>query len=572
MNMRNINNHGNLDIKKYQKDFPSISDAMLHYSRELPDRVCAYFRTNDDEEFVYTYSDIIKRSTALAYALKEKGLEQGDRVVVVLPTCPEFIFCFFGILLAGGIVVQAAPPLGFRDLKHYVDRLSHMIEDCGARFFISRHADFPSFEKEFPEYEGECAFLDISDFDFNRERTISYVPPSPDDICFIQYTSGSTGTPKGVPISHENIKSNLESIGAGLESEHDDICISWLPLYHDMGLIGGMLTPLYHNFPIIFFPPEAFIYQPIRWFRYITEYKASICLGNNFSYNYCLKKIKDKDLEGIDLSSLRTAFNGSEPINPQVLKKFHERFAKAGYAESAMFPCYGLAEATLAVTFAALWEPPKVLRLNRDSLHNGDRVVLAREDDEYAMEIVSVGKALHDMDVKICDSNNEPKKESTIGEIYIKGSAVMKGYYNQNKNNTGDTFHQGWLKTGDLGFIHNEELYITGRMKELIIIRGSNYYPADIEHVVKQVEGVDREAAAFSYIDPGTGSENLALVFESKTNDQDRLKTIQKKIRQEVLDHFGILPHKVIPASPGDIPKTANGKLRRNHCKDLFIV
>lgn len=551
----------------------TISDAILHFLDSDNKSADIIFRSNVDQEYAYKYTEIIERALSYAYHLKLSGLNRMDRVVIILSTRPEYVYSFFGALLAGGIPVPVSPPSGFRDQTHYIDRISFICSNCQAKFMIFSESDLPFSQRIKLKIDESCKYMEVSACDHVGMSHYDYDAPDPDDVCFIQYTSGSTGIPKGVPLTHKNIVTNIKGIIAGINGGMNEVFVSWLPLYHDMGLVGGILFPMLCNYNLILFPPEAFVFDPIRWFRYITIYKGTLATGNNFAFARCVQKIRDDDLKGIDLSTWRVAWNGSEPISYKTIESFNTRFKKVGFRETTMLPCYGLAEATLAVTFAPVDEKPKYMSFDRNKIYNENRAVPVENGNKDMINpigYISVGSCIPTISMKIVGSDNNALQEGNIGEICIHGDSVMKNYYGDDETSR-DHYHERWFKTGDLGFIYKGELYITGRKKELIIIRGKNFFPVDIETVVKHNNKMCLNAIAFGFIDEHGGDERLAIVYEASEENDEANDRIKKRMQQNLLANLGIRANKIIHTPPKTLPKTANGKIKRLLCKDMFL-
>ncbi len=569
LNSTNINSQLN-ENGKYNLYRNSIIDSLIHASNN--NECTLYFRTNSRKELVYSYNDMWKGAMAFAQHVKEKGLNNGDKVVIVMNTSPEYIFSFYGVLLAGGIPIPAAPPaLGLRDLNYYMSRINSILDNSEAKFITAFESDIVTFQQKLmPDKQG-YKFISVDNIDFIKDVNIDYYEPKLDDICFIQYTSGSTNEPKGVPLTHKNILANIEGIGKAINVTTNESGLSWLPLYHDMGLIGGMLLPMHYMFNKLVLMSPMLLAKPLYWLKYITEYKSTISPGNNFAYKICVNKISEEDIRNLDLSSWRVAFNGSEPIDPIIINNFCDKFKSVGFKKSTMLPCYGLAEATLGVTFPAQGQEPFVLEFDNDNLFLGAKVQLFNKENnenKISRRLLSLGKPMDCLEVKIFNTDNEELPEGNIGRICIKGSCVMSGYYN--KDSSEHFLHDGWLKTGDIGFIHDGNLYFTGREKELVIIRGKNYSAVDIENVIKNAEGEDVFCVAFSYFDAEKGNESLGIVFETDLKDDMSIEMLKSNIQKALLNTMQIRAEKIISVPAKSIPKTFNGKVRRLECVNLY--
>lgn len=547
----------------------TIVEALFNASKHNSKFV--HFLTLTGKEQAISYEDILKNSISYAFHLMEKGVNIADRIVIILSTCPEFIYSFFGVMLAGCTPVPVAPPaMGTSDLEYYINRVKHIFQDSHARFILTDADAIQLYIEADSFFEDEQLFLNIGGIYNDYQKTVPYILPKHNDECYIQYTSGSTGVPKGVVLSHNNVIKNIMGIGTFVNANEQDIVVSWLPVYHDMGLIGGMLFAIFHSNTLVLMPPELFVARPIKWLELISSHRATLSPGNNFAYSYCTSKIKDQDMEGLDLSSWRVAFNGSEPIDFNVITRFKDRFKKVGYKSTSMMTTYGLAEATLGVTFAGLNDEPQFIKCQSKSLSIGSKIELADicENDD-AVVLVSVGKPMVGLKVKIFNTNNEEGKSGYVGRIGVAGETIMQGYLENNRY-AKELLMDEWLLTGDIGFIYNDDLFVCGREKDMIIVRGKNYSLADIENVLKRVEGLNHNFVAFDYIDKESGMESLGIAVEMKEEASDIREFIKEQILHKMANNYGFVPKIMVFTSPNTIPRTINGKVRRNQCKYVF--
>ncbi|MFO0736327.1 MAG: fatty acyl-AMP ligase [Labilithrix sp.] len=531
-------------------------------------------------EASFSYTALERASARYGGAMQALGLNKGDRVILICPANEDFILCFFGAIRAGIIPVPIYPPLGLGQLQGYLDNTRHIVAKSGARAIITTAQIkrlLGTVQAASPSLEQVVAVEAI------RESLEVLKPEkiSADDVAFLQYTSGSTSRPKGVTLTHANLMANVKCIMEdGLQVKPTDVGISWLPLYHDMGLIGFVLSPVVHKVPVVFLPPLLFLKRPISWFQAFTRHKGTIAYAPNFAFALCMKRIKDRELEGIDLSTWRVAGCGAEPIRPETLESFAERFSKVGFDKKALLPSYGMAESSLAISFTELGEGLKTISVDGDTLWAENQMKPVPEDDAKAIRLVSCGPKFpfHDI-VAFNAADDTPLPEDKVGELRIKGPSVMTGYW-EDVERTKESFANGWLKTGDLGFLHDGHVFICGRSKEVIIVNGRNYYPQDIEWEASHADGVRKgNVVAFGARDNvERDRERVVVAFEC----QDVPKTAESKdlavekasvvqaVRKAVQDGMALTLDDVVPLAPGVLPKTSSGKLQRAKTRELY--
>jgi acyl-CoA synthetase (AMP-forming)/AMP-acid ligase II len=385
------------------------------------------------------------------------------------------------------------------------------------------------------------------------------------DIAFLQYTSGTTGNPKGVMISHRAVCANTYGIARGMKQTSDDVGVSWLPLFHDMGLIGALLRAVCHPTPLHVMPPERFIVKPAGWLKLMSDVGGTLSPAPNFAYDLCTARAGE--LEGVRLDRWRVALNGSEPVHAPTLSRFFEKFGPLGFDPAAMMPVYGMAEATLAVTFSPVGQNVRALGLDRKSLEEDGRVVLSGE--AAARLAISVGPPLAGTSVSVVDESGRVVPEGVVGEVRVSGPSVMDGYF-RNETASAAVLSDGWLSTGDLGFVHGGSLYIAGRAKEMVIKGGRNLYPYDVERVVGELTGVRLGGvAAFGRVNEATGTDDLVVVAETSEKDPTVREALTRSIRGEVLAVLGVGVDDVRLWPVGGVPRTSSGKIRRKECKRL---
>jgi 1-acyl-sn-glycerol-3-phosphate acyltransferase len=396
-------------------------------------------------------------------------------------------------------------------------------------------------------------------------------PRQPSDPALIQYTSGSTGDPKGVLLSHANLLANIRAIGQALAVRPDDVTVSWLPLYHDMGLIGKWLGSLYHGVPLVLMSPLAFLSRPSRWLAAIHAHSGTVSAAPNFAFDLCVHKIPDEDIRGLDLRSWRLAMNGSEAVSPDTMDRFIRRFTPFGFKASAMCPVYGLAEASVALTMSPIDRLARVDALVREPFERRRDVCPADATDPHALRFVSCGRPLPDHQIRIVDASGQPLVERTEGHVQFRGPSVTSSYF-RNADATRAVMHDGWMDSGDLGYLADGELFITGRMKDIIIQAGRNICAQEVEEAAGAAAGIRKGCiAAFGMHDPTLGTERLVVVAETRERDRTRWDTLRTGVQEHVTAAIGVPPDVVVIARPGTVLKTPSGKIRRSAIREAYL-
>ena len=447
----------------------TLPEILLHL--ENCTRWGARFVAPSEEATFYPYQDVLRRAQQAAANLQARGLRRGDRVSLILSTSIEFFDTLLGVQLAGGIPAALYPPFRLGKLDEYFARLRKMLSKVGARFLITEGRIKRLLGPGVVGVESLEEVLEAKDLQSGggRWQPVDVDPAAP---AFLQFSSGTTVEPKAVMVTHTNLLANLTMMERCLvyrdESEIDNGCVCWLPLYHDMGLVGCLYLGLYYPGTVTYMGPDTFLVKPAIWLRTLSRYRSAISPAPHFAYSLCATKIKDEELEGVDLSHWRAALNGAEPIEPDGIQRFTERFARWGFQPAAMTPVYGLAEAGLGVTFTGLDDLPRFTEFSREGLWNGGTA-----QPGPGRRIASVGRQLPGVEVAIFDDQEQPVAEGGVGRIWVKGPSITKGYW-ESPELTANMIHGDWMDTGDLGFFYQGELYIAGRVKDLIIIRGRN--------------------------------------------------------------------------------------------------
>ncbi len=512
---------------------------------------------------MHPWKAVVDRARSTAGRLLATGVSPGDRVAMVYPTGPAFFDAFFGTLLAGAVPVPLYPPVRLGRLDEYHPRTAKMIEVVGAVVVLTD----PSILRLLgPTIEQSRPALGVLLLDDLKGGEPAHIAARPDQLGLVQFSSGTTGAPKAVALTHRALMAQTYALQALMlqaypEDEHlPHSGCSWLPLYHDMGLIGCVFPALAHGASLTLIRPEHFIARPATWLRAMSDHQATISVAPNFAYALCTERIQDAELDGVDLSHWRIGLNGAEPVAPSTLTAFVDRFSPWGLRAETLSPVYGLSEAALAVTFSDLKRPFSTRRYDREALSMKGRAL--RDEDGRAH--VSLGRPLPGFEVAIRNSTGEALPDRTLGHIWAKGPSLMRGYLNDPEA-TQSALHQGWLKTGDLGFFDEGELFVTGRAKDLILLRGRNHEPQVIEEAVQHVEGVRRGCtAAVSTLKEGEATERLMLFIETprrgRTPDPEALT---EQCAKAVREHVGLTVDQIVILSPGTLPRTSSGKIRR---------
>ncbi len=538
-----------------------------------------------------TFGELYASAQRFAAELARRGVPAGGRVALMLPTSRAFFVSYAGILLAGAIPVPIYPPFRADRIEEYASRQSAILKNAGVCLLLTFHQAEAVARLLKPRVH---SLAEVADAEKLIDAADKAPPPSPgalplhltgsrvrkgSDIALLQYTSGSTGDPKGVVLTHANLLANIRAIGEVVELGPGDVGVSWLPLYHDMGLIGAWLTLLHFGVPLAVMSPLAFLTRPEKWLKAFQKYGGTITAAPNFAYELCVRKIADKDIQGLDLSKLRAALNGAEPVNPDTLDRFAERFAPYGFRREAQLPVYGLAEASLAVTFPPLNRGPLSDRIERETFTSQGRAVPARTDDATAIAFVSSGRPIPKHEVRIVDASGQEVSDRTEGFLWFRGASATSGYY-QNAAATEKLLPMGpaasdgefaWVNSGDRAYRADGEIYVTGRVKDIIIKGGRNLYPHEVEELAARAEGIRKGCiVAFGLKDEASGTEKLIVVAESREREPARRAAIVAAVTEQVSQGLGLPPDRVELIPPGSIPKTSSGKLRREETKQLY--
>lgn len=547
----------------------TLPDVLRWHAERSPSRTHIRLLDGDRELRRFSYQALLEEALAAAAGLQARAVQPGDRVALMLPTGADYFVAFFGILLCGAVPVPIYPPARRSQLAEHLRRHAGILTNSGACILLTVAEARPLARLLQARAERLRSVVTPAEL---RTAGVSFDEPRRrgDDIAFLQYTSGSTGSPKGVILSHADLLANVRAMGQALEAGPDDVFVSWLPLYHDMGLIGAWLGSLYHGIPLVIMSPLDFIARPLRWLQAIQRYRGTLSASPNFGYELCLKRITDEQMAGLDLSSWRAAFNGAEPVSPQTLQRFIERAAQAGFRSTAMMPVYGLAEAAVGLTFPPLGRGVLIDRVDRHALSNHGEARPAGADDPLALRFASCGVALPGYRLRIVDPHGHTLGERRQGRVEFQGPSATRGYY-ANPEASARLRDGEWLDTGDLGYLADGELYLTGRVKDMIVRAGRNLYPQELEDAIGDIAGIRKGGVAvFGSPDPRGGTERLVVVAESRLAQPERQAELQQRILAVSSDLVGTPPEVVRLVPPHTLLKTSSGKIRRSANREAF--
>ncbi len=547
----------------------TLLDVLLLYATGDPDRPHIYLQDDQGREEIITYGQLFENSLRVAFQMIKRGLQPGETVAIMQPTNPGFFYTFFGTLLANCIPVPIYPPFRPHQIESYAKLEAKILQNAEVRMLVTFH-EAEHLSKMLRAFIPSLKQVVTVNTLLNGTEKAPYIGAKSDDFAMIQYTSGSTSAPKGVLLTHGNLLANIRAYGEAIQITHHDVAVSWAPLYHDLGLIGMWLGSLYHGIPLTLMSPLSFLSRPERWLWAIHYHRGTITGGPNFAYELCIRKIEPSMIEGLDLSSWRIAFNGAEAIQAKTLDRFTEKFAPYGFRGESHLPVYGLAESSVCVAISPLNRKPRIDRVERKAFEEENRAVPTTA--ENALEFVASGKAIPGHAVRVVDEHNQPLPERHVGQLQFKGPSSMQGYYG-NPEATMAIYHDGWWDTGDLAYLADDEIFIAGRKKDLIIKAGRNLYPAEVEEITAQTPDIRKGCViAFGTVDPIRGTEKLVIVAETHTKKPPHPEKIIEQITENISNALGVPPDHVVLVPPQTIPKTSSGKLQRAACKTMYLT
>ncbi|RKZ36845.1 MAG: acyl-phosphate glycerol 3-phosphate acyltransferase [Gammaproteobacteria bacterium] len=548
----------------------TLLDALRWHADRQGDRLHIRLYQDEEDGQTISYTRLLEGASELAAGLIARDIHPGDTVAIMLPTGAEYFFSFMGILLAGGIPVPLYPPVRRAQLEEHLRRHQTILENCQARAMIT-----------VPEAMAVARLLQAPVHSLRTVATPAQLmlsgerphphPARDTDTAFLQYTSGSTGLPKGVILSHANLLANIRAMGQALQVGASDVMVSWLPLYHDMGLIGAWLGSLYHGVPLGVMSPLDFLSRPRRWLQAIHRHGGTLSASPNFGYEHCLRTIQDEELEGVDLSTWRVAFNGAEPVSPETLGRFIRRFDAYGFRRESLMPVYGLAECSVGLAFPPLACGPRIQAIQRDRFQASGQAEPAAAEDTGALRFVACGHAIPGHEMRVVDAAGRELPDRQEGRLQFRGPSTTAGYL-RNPEATAVLFHGDWLESGDRAYLDGGEVFITGRSKDIIIRAGRNIYPHELEDAAGEVPGIRQgRVAVFSAPDPNSATERLVVLAETRETDGDEQQRMREHINVLATELTQTPADEVVLAPPGTVLKTSSGKIRRAASRQLYL-
>lgn len=555
---------------------PTLVDLLRHRATHQGNQLAyTYLVDGETQEVSLSYAELDRKARAVAAWLESRDLH-GQRALLLFPAGLDFIVNFFGCLYAGVVAVPVYPPRMNRTL----DRIHAIASDAEAQVALTTQAVLDRVQPQLDQAPDlkSLRWLASDRIPPGMEKSWREPAVRSDTLAFLQYTSGSTGTPKGVMLSHSNLLHNCALIAHAFELTRSGVGVFWLPNYHDMGLVGGILQPLYEARPNVLMAPVAFLQRPFRWLQAISRYRGTTSGGPNFAYDLCVRKITAEQRATLDLSCWSVAFNGAEPVRADTLDRFAETFAECGFRREAFYPCYGLAEATLLVSGGFKQEPPTVNSFQPGGLENG-LVSASAADDPGGRRLVSSGQNLPDQRIVIADPETRMLCEpDQVGEIWISGPSIAQGYWKRREETEltfraflADTGDGPFLRTGDLGFFHERNLFVAGRLKDLILIRGVNHYPQDIELTVEKSHPGIRPGCGAAFTIDDEADQRLVIVFEVERQQEGCRAEILEALKRDVSREHELVVDEAMLIRMGSIPKTSSGKIQRHACRHAFL-
>jgi len=553
---------------KLPEQAETLVEVLDWHVRHHPQQAHIRLYADDAEDQIISYRELRDASLAVAANLQAKGLLSGERVALMLPTGRDYFCSFFGVLYAGGVPVPIYPPTRLAQLGDHMRRQAGILDNAQCRFLIT----VPEAKSLGRLLGAQLEYLRGVLIADELPNTLAHTMPSLDggDTAFLQYTSGSTGNPKGVVLTHTNLLSNIRVDGAAIEASNQDVFVSWLHLYHDMGLIGAWLGSLYFGAQLVIMSPLAFLARPVRWLQAIHRYGGTLSAAPNFAYQLCLARIEPRELDGLDLSGWRIAMNGAETVSPDTVEAFIERFSAYGFASEAMFPVYGLAENAVGLAFPPLHRRPRIESIDRELFSREGLANPVPSGQTDALRFVGCGRVLPEHAIRIVDADGNPLADRYQGQLQFRGPSATRGYF-RNPEATAALFDGDWLQSGDLAYVANGELFITGRIKDMIIRGGRNIHPQELEEAIGAIAGIRKgRVAVFASRDQANQTEKLVILAETREKDESRRRALRQRINAITTELTQAPADDIVLAPTGAVLKTSSGKIRRAACRQRY--
>ncbi|MSQ87772.1 MAG: acyl-phosphate glycerol 3-phosphate acyltransferase [Betaproteobacteria bacterium] len=547
----------------------TLIEALQYHLERQPDRLTVFLYENETETPL-SYRALYEGALGYAARLAERGLQPGQMVAIMLPTCKEYLYSFYGVLLAGGVPVPLYPPARLTTIEDHMKRHVGILKSAGASIMITIPQAKPLAYLLRAQVESLRLILVPDELNSSSGKNFKPFHGKPGDTGFLQYTSGSTGNPKGVVLSHANLMANVRAMGAAVNANPADVFVSWLPLYHDLGLIGANFASLVLGFPTVLMSPLAFLSRPSSWLRAIHRHRGTISGGPNFAFELCLRRIPDEDLQGVDLSSWRFAFNAAEPVNPDTIVEFEKRFGKYGLRKNCLSPSYGLAESSVGVAITVPGTPWRADRLERERFTRTGEAIEAKPDEVSPLVVIGCGTPIPGHDIRVVDAVGLELPDRQEGLLQFRGPSSTSGYY-RNPAATKTLFDDEWVNTGDRAYLSEGTLFITGREKDIIIRGGRNISPYELEQAVGGLAGIRRGCVAvFGSKDAATGTERVVVLAEMRDRDATRHEDLKRMINDLAVGLIGAPADDIVLAPPSTVPKTSSGKIRRVAAREFY--
>lgn len=550
-------------------ELATLTEVLDWHVRHQGERIHILLLGEDGRDDAISYARLAAAARAVAAGLRARGAPPGSRVALMLPTGLDFFAAFYGALYAGCVPVPLYPPARPAQLEEHLRRIAGILANAGARWFVTdprARAFAQALSVQCPTLAGIVTVAELA--------VPAAAEPLPSaaagDLAFIQYTSGSTGDPKGVALTHANLLANIRAMRLAARATPADVFVSWLPLYHDMGLIGAGMGSLVVGFRLVLMSPLAFLARPVRWLEAISRHRGTLSAAPNFAYEICANKLDERELAGLDLSCWRMACNGAEAVSPVTLERFAARLAAHGLRREALAPVYGLAECSVGLAFPPPGRGPRIDHVARRALADDGIAQPVHADAPAAQAVPGCGHALPGHALRIVDAAGRALPERRVGRIQFQGPSATAGYF-ENPAATAKLFDGNWLNTGDLGYLADGELFVTGREKDIIIRGGHNIHPQELEEAVGRIAGVRAgNVAVFPATDASAGTERLVVLAETRTTDAEALAPIRTEIERLAVELTGLPADDIVLAPPGTVLKTSSGKLRRAACRIAY--